>query len=46
MVTEKYLLREEEEWLARQRAMEILDEMLLAFRQTDIKTIAKLVTEK
>ena len=46
MVTEKYLLREEEEWHARHRALEILDDLLLAFKQSDIKTIAQLVTEK
>jgi hypothetical protein len=45
MVTEKYLLREEDEWCARHRAMEILDELLVAFRRVDVKTIAKLVTE-
>jgi hypothetical protein len=45
MVTEKYLLREEEEWIARHRAMEILDELLVAFRNCDVNTIAKLVTE-
>jgi len=45
MVTEKYLLREEEEWIARHRAMDILDELLVAFRNSDVKTIAKLVTE-
>jgi len=46
MVTEKYLLREEEEWYARHRALEILDDLLVAFKQSDIKTIAQLVTEK
>ena len=46
MVTEKYLLREEEEWHARHRAMEILDELLTAFRESDVKTISRLVTEK
>ena len=46
MVTEKYLLREEEEWHARHRALEILGDLLVAFKQSDIKTIAQLVTEK
>lgn len=46
MVTEKYLLREEEEWHARHRAMEILDELLAAFKASDVRTIAQLVTEK
>lgn len=45
MVTEKYLLREEEEWRARHRAMSILDELLLAFRACDVRAIARLVTE-
>ena len=46
MVTEKYLLREEEEWHARHRAMEILDDLLAAFKISDVKTISRLVTEK
>ena len=46
MVTEKYLLREEEEWRARHESMKILDDLLLAIRRSDIKTIARLVTEK
>ena len=46
MVTEKYLLREEEEWHARHRSMMILDDLLKAFRKCDVKTIAQLVTEK
>ncbi|KAL7514114.1 hypothetical protein ACHAXN_011927 [Cyclotella atomus] len=45
MVTEKFLLREEEEWYARHRAMDILDDLLVAFREVDVKTIARLVTE-
>lgn len=45
IVTEKYLLREEEEWRSRHRSIEILDELLLAFRSSDVRTIAKLVTE-
>ncbi|KAL3763662.1 hypothetical protein ACHAWU_009086 [Discostella pseudostelligera] len=44
MVTEKYLLREEEEWRARHASMEILDDLLLAIRRSDVKAIAKLVT--
>ena len=46
MVTEKYLLREEEEWAARHRSMEILDDILAAFRTSDVRSIARLVTEK
>lgn len=45
MVTEKFLLREEEEWVARHDAIDILDKLLVAFRNVDIKTIAALVTE-
>lgn len=45
MVTEKFLLRDEEEWYARHEAMDILDALLVAFRNADVKTIAKLVTE-
>ena len=45
MVTEKYLLREEEEWIARHRSMEIFDDILVALRQGDIKAIARLTTE-
>ena len=45
MVTEKYLLREEEEWYARHKAMDILENLLVAFRKKDIKTISKLATE-
>ena len=46
MVTEKYLLREEAEWRARHKSMKILDDLLLAIRRNDIRTIARLVTEK
>ncbi|KAL3815500.1 hypothetical protein ACHAXA_006197 [Cyclostephanos tholiformis] len=45
MVTEKYLLREEEELDARRRSVEIMDELLMAFRNSDVRTIARLVTE-
>jgi hypothetical protein len=44
MVTEKYLLREADEWKARQEALDILDEMLDAFRENDIRKLAKLTT--
>lgn len=46
MVTEKYLLREEAEWRARHTSMEILDDLLLAIRRSEVKTIARLVTRK
>ena len=45
MVTEKYLLREEEESDARRRSMEITHELLISFRRSDVKSIARLVTE-
>ena len=45
MVTEKYLLREEDEWYARHKSMKLLDDLLDAFRNANVKTIAKLVTE-
>ena len=45
MVTEKYLLREEEESDARRRSMEIMHELLISFRRSDVKSIARLVTE-
>ena len=45
MVTKKYLLREEGEWNARNRSVEIMDELLIALKQSDVRTIARLVTE-
>jgi hypothetical protein len=39
MVTEKYLLRSEAEWKARQEALGILDEILAALRQHDVQKI-------
>ena len=39
MVTEKYLLRSEAEWKARQQALGILDEVLGALREGDVKKI-------
>eukprot|EP00577_Skeletonema_sp_RCC1716_P004247 CAMPEP_0113411586 /NCGR_PEP_ID=MMETSP0013_2-20120614/22343_1 /TAXON_ID=2843 ORGANISM="Skeletonema costatum, Strain 1716" /NCGR_SAMPLE_ID=MMETSP0013_2 /ASSEMBLY_ACC=CAM_ASM_000158 /LENGTH=1273 /DNA_ID=CAMNT_0000297947 /DNA_START=4 /DNA_END=3822 /DNA_ORIENTATION=- /assembly_acc=CAM_ASM_000158 len=45
MVTEKYLLRDEEEWHARHRSIEILDEMMEAFRRSDVKEIGRCTTE-
>lgn len=44
MVTEKYLLRESEEWKARQQALNALDQILLAFQTLDIQELAKLTT--
>jgi hypothetical protein len=45
MVTEKYLLREEEETNARRRSVDIMDELLMAFKRSDVRAIARLVTE-
>jgi hypothetical protein len=39
MVTEKYLLRSEAEWKARQEALGILDEILGALREENVKKI-------
>ena len=45
MVTEKYLLRSEREWNARHHAMKILDEVVLALRQGDVKRVGEVTTE-
>lgn len=39
MVTEKYLLRSEEEWAARREAMAILDEIVEALKAGDIRAV-------
>ena len=39
MVTEKYLLRSEREWNARQAAIGVLDDILLALRAGDIRAL-------
>uniref|UniRef100_A0A7S1ZFQ5 UTP--glucose-1-phosphate uridylyltransferase n=1 Tax=Ditylum brightwellii TaxID=49249 RepID=A0A7S1ZFQ5_9STRA len=44
MVTEKYLLREPEEWKARHDALGILDDILVAFADSNVKELAKLTT--
>ncbi len=44
MVTEKYLLRSEEEWKGRQEALGILDEILTGLRADDINAIGKATT--
>lgn len=44
LVTEKYLLRESEEWKARHDALSILDEILEVFKSNDIPKLAKLTT--
>ena len=45
MVTEKYLLRSGAEWTARNRAIEILDEMRDALRNADLQRVGALTTE-
>ncbi len=45
MVTEKYLVRGEKEWAARQLAIKILDQMLDALRAGDLKRVGQLTTE-
>jgi len=44
MVTEKYLLRSEAEWRGRQQALGVLDDMLKALRQGDVRAIGALAT--
>ncbi len=44
MVTEKYLLRSDAEWNARQQAMGILDDILAALRDGDVPRIGSLTT--
>ncbi|HRI15610.1 MAG TPA: UTP--glucose-1-phosphate uridylyltransferase [Verrucomicrobiota bacterium] len=44
MVTEKYLLRSEAEWKARQQALGILDEILGALRRGDVPAIGAATT--
>jgi UDP-N-acetylglucosamine pyrophosphorylase len=40
MVTEKYLLRGEKEWEARQRSNQVFDNILAAIREGDVKKVA------
>jgi hypothetical protein len=44
MVTEKYLLRSEAEWRGRQEALGILDEILAALKQGDVRAIGTVTT--
>jgi hypothetical protein len=44
MVTEKYLLRSDAEWRARQQAMGILDDILVALRDGDVPRVGALTT--
>jgi hypothetical protein len=45
MVTSKYLLRGREEWLARQEAQRIFDEVLAALDSADVRAIGRRTTE-
>jgi hypothetical protein len=45
MVTEKYLLRSNAEWKARQEAIRILDGIMVALRAGDVKQIGELTTQ-
>lgn len=44
MVTEKYLLRSEPEWTARQQAIRVLDEVLDALRAGDVRRVGEWTT--
>jgi hypothetical protein len=44
MVTEKYLLRSEPEWTGRQEALHVLDSIMAALREGDIKEIGAATT--
>lgn len=44
MVTEKYLLRSEAEWKGRQHALGLMDEVLGALRDTDVRRLGELTT--
>jgi len=44
MVTEKYLLRSEAEWKGRQQALGILDEVLAALRNSDVRALGAATT--
>lgn len=45
MVTEKYLLRSEAEWRARQEALGILDEILAALREQNVQKIGAVTSQ-
>lgn len=44
MVTEKYLLREADEWKARKESLGILDDILKCLREKDVRKLARLTT--
>jgi len=45
MVTERYLLRYEEEWNARTKGVELFDEIVDAIKRGDMKELGRLTTE-
>lgn len=45
MVTEKYLLRGEKEWVGRREALDLLDQVIAALSEGDIKRLGQLTTE-
>jgi len=45
MVTEKYLLRSENEWIGRQKANKIYDEVLEVLKESDIRKLAAYTSE-
>ena len=45
MVTEKYLLRSAAEWIGRQQAIGLLDEMISALRAGDVRKLGELTTK-
>jgi len=45
MVTEKYLLRGEKEWVGRRKALDLLDQVVDALSKGDIKKLGALTTE-
>ncbi len=45
MVTTKYLLRGHEEWLARQRALQVFDRVLAAVDESDVRGVGHWTTE-
>jgi hypothetical protein len=44
MVTEKYLLRSGAEWAGRQQAIQLLDEMVAASREGDVRGVGEMTT--
>lgn len=45
MVTEKYLLRSDKEWTARQQALTLLDDLVAALKKGDIQAVGRITTQ-